>query len=182
MRDIQAEILDFWFVQSSPAQWFQKNADFDAIVKNQFEPAYNLAVQGMFDHWRDTPDGCLAYILLLDQFPRNMFRGAPEAFATDRRALDMAQSALEKSFDKLLPLEQRRFIYLPFEHDETMESQEKSVRLFEKMKSSDPIAYDYAVRHKEVIEQFGRFPHRNAALNRQNTAQENEYLKNNIGF
>ena len=176
MRDIQAEILDFWFVQTQPAQWFQKNEDFDDLIRKQFEQAYDLACQGILENWRDSPEGCLAYILLLDQFPRNMFRGSAKAFATDKKALDVARHAVNKSFDDVFSAVQKRFIYLPFEHSEHIEDQKISVDLFSQIKAEDPLGYDYAIKHLEVIEKFGRFPGRNKALGRQNTPEEEAFL------
>jgi uncharacterized protein (DUF924 family) len=177
MRDLQQEILKFWFEETKPVQWFQKNDDFDELIKSQFDTAYTLARQGILEGWKETPLGCLAYILLLDQFPRNMFRGTAQAFETDAHALEIAKHAIEKHFDQaLLPI-QKRFIYLPFEHSEAIEDQEESVSLFEKTKKDDPLGYDYAVRHLKVIERFGRFPHRNALLGRKNTTDETEFLK-----
>ena len=183
MRDLQKEILFFWFEQSSPAQWFQINEDFDALVLKQFESAYDLARQGILENWKETPEGCLAYIILLDQFPRNMFRGTAKAFDTDLKALEIAKYAVEKYYDKTLSATQRRFIYLPFEHSEEQGEQERSVALFQTTKDDDPLGYDYALRHKEIIDRFGRYPHRNAMLGRESTGEELEWLKDpNNGF
>ena len=176
MRDLQKEILGFWFEQTKPNQWFQVNEDFDELVRKQFEGAYDLGRQGILDGWRETPEGCLAYIILFDQFPRNMFRGTAKAFATDAKALACAEHALKKHFDKGLPVIQRRFVYLPFEHSEDMADQNKAVDLFKSIKDDDPLGYDYAIKHKEVIEKFGRFPGRNKALGRENTKEEEFFL------
>ncbi|HCK32596.1 MAG: hypothetical protein CMH32_04340 [Micavibrio sp.] len=176
MRDLQKEILGFWFEQTKPNQWFQVNEDFDELVRKQFEGAYDLGRQGILDGWWETPEGCLAYIILFDQFPRNMFRGTAKAFATDAKALACAEHALKKHFDKGLPVIQRRFVYLPFEHSEDMADQNKAVDLFKSIKDDDPLGYDYAIKHKEVIEKFGRFPGRNKALGRENTKEEEFFL------
>lgn len=177
MRDVKNEILEFWFEESDPKQWFQVNEDYDEKIKGKFEDSYDLAVQGIFDSWREGADGTLALIILLDQFPRNMFRNKPRAFATDSLALEFAKQAIERNFDDLLPVIQRRFLYLPFEHSEDLADQDKSVSLFEKIKKEDPLGYEYALRHQAVIEEFGRFPHRNKILGRDNTKEEQEYLK-----
>ena len=179
MRDVQNEILDFWFVKSKPKQWFQKNEDFDLLIKGQFESAYHLARDGIFDGWLKEPEGCLAYIILFDQFSRNMFRGTPQMFETDSLALKAAQHAVQKHFDKTFEAVKKRFIYLPFEHSEDLEDQEMSVALFMEIKNEDPIGYEHALQHYEVIHKFGRFPSRNEVLQRKSTNEELEYISNN---
>ena len=176
MKDSRTEILDFWFVETSPVQWFQKSDVFDDMVRERFLPLYNMAKDGLCDSWMTDADGHLALIILLDQFPRNMFRGMPQAFETDARALEVARKAISLGLDQVLTQIKRRFIYLPFEHSENMEDQEKSVELFETMKEEDPLGYEYAIRHLRIIEQFGRFPHRNEILGRKSTDAEIEYL------
>ncbi len=177
MKDTKADILSFWFEETAPAQWFQKSDDFDDLTRTRFEGDYDLAVKGIFDSWQESADGALALCILLDQFPRNMFRGSPQSFATDAKALGIAKYAIGKSLDALLPVIQRRFLYLPFEHSESMADQDTSVALFAKIKDQDPMGYDYAVRHQEVIRRFGRFPHRNAVLERASTEDERLYLE-----
>ncbi len=176
MRDIKHEILHFWFEETQPQQWFQKNADFDAAIRDRFLTTYRLAADGVCDLWRDEAEGCLALCIVLDQFPRNMFRDTPEAFMTDARALQVARHAIARGFDQTFAPLRRRFLYLPFEHSEAMADQDRSVALFLSMQETDPLGYEYALRHQAVIGQFGRFPHRNAILGRQNTAEEEEYL------
>lgn len=176
MKDSQEDILAFWFEDTAPQQWFLVNPDFDAEIRARFADKYDKAKLGILDDWRRDADGCLALCLLLDQFPRNMFRGTPEAFATDAKALVVAKYALSKGFDQVLSPVKRRFIYLPFEHSENLQDQRKSVELFEKMKKDDPLGYDYALKHLKVIEQYGRFPHRNKVLGRENTPDEEQYL------
>jgi uncharacterized protein (DUF924 family) len=180
------EILDFWFGQPDAAdygkprkEWFIKNINFDEEVRSRFLETYQKAASDELDSWQKKPLSCLALIILLDQFPRNMFRGKPQAFATDERALKVAKYACDRGFDKeLLPV-QRWFIYCPFEHSENLEDQQKAVKLFSTLKD-DPdsaSAIDYAYRHLKVIERFGRFPHRNKILGRQSTPKEEEFLK-----
>lgn len=176
MKDSQEDILAFWFEETSPQQWFQVNPDFDAEIRARFHADYEKAKQGLFDDWRRDADGCLALCIMLDQFPRNMFRGTPAAFATDGKALAVARHAVAEGFDQLLGPVRRRFIYLPYEHSENMDDQRKSVALFAAMKKDDPVGYDYAVDHLKVIEAFGRFPHRNQILGRENTPDEDIYL------
>lgn len=179
-------ILEFWFGKvgdvdygKSRRIWFTKDLAFDQQVKNQFFTDYELAAAGSLDIWQDSPLSCLALIILLDQFPRNIFRGLPEAFATDYKAVIAAQSAVEKGFDKQVLPVQSWFFYLPLEHSENLQHQRRCVELFQRLKD-DPnsaFAIDYAIRHLEIIERFGRFPHRNAILGRQNTPEEEEFLK-----
>ncbi|KAB8331030.1 DUF924 domain-containing protein [Scytonema tolypothrichoides VB-61278] len=180
------EILDFWFGSfGSPdygkpkSFWFSKKPEFDEELRIRFLIDYQKAAGGYLDDWMDFPDSCLALILLLDQFPRSMFRDTPEAFATDWEALSVAQHAVAKGYDqKLLPV-QRWFVYLPFEHSENLEHQSQAVRLFQQL-GDDPDSVsciDYAVRHMQVIERFGRFPHRNKILGRVSTPEEKEFLK-----
>ena len=176
MRDVKAEVLNFWFIEIKPQQWFQKNEGFDRLVKERFSDAYDLAVQGIFDDWRETPEGALALVILLDQFPRNMFRNTPRSFATDTVALEVAKTAIEKSYDQVLTTQQKSFLYLPFEHSEKLEDQEMSLSLFEGIKNENPVAYDYAVQHYDIIKEFNRFPHRNKILSRPNTEQEERFL------
>lgn len=176
MRDIKQEILHFWFDETPPALWFQKNEEFDQQIKDRFLAAYKLAADGLCDPWRDSAEGCLALCLVLDQFPRNMFRNQPAAFATDNRALNIARFAIARGFDQTLSVTRRRFLYLPFEHSEDLADQQRALALFKAMEAQDPLAYDYAVRHYDVIARFGRFPHRNAILGRENTPAEEEYL------
>lgn len=176
MKDSQADILTFWFDETQPQQWFQTNPDFDALIRERFTEAYEKARDGILDDWRRDADGCLALCILLDQFPRNMFRGTKQAFATDGKGLVVAKYAVSKGFDQVLPPLKRRFIYLPYEHSENLNDQRKCVELFEKMTKDDPLGYDYAVRHLKVIEAYGRFPHRNKILGRMNTPEEEEYL------
>lgn len=176
MKDLQKDILDFWFEETQPQQWFQVNEEFDAAIRDRFHEAYESAANGQFDDWQNSADGALALCILLDQMPRNMFRDTPKAFATDNKALVVAKYAISKGLDSVLSPQKRRFLYLPFEHSENINDQHRSVELFEKMKDDDPLGYDYAVRHLKVIEEYGRFPHRNKILGRDNTPEEEEYL------
>lgn len=182
MRDTKREVLAFWFEETAPAQWFQRNTAFDREIRERFLMTYDMAADGLCRDWSREPDGALALCIVLDQFPRNMFRNDARAFATDADALCVAREALHKGFDLILSPVKRRFLYLPFEHSEDRADQERSVQLFGAMKADDPVAYEYALRHREVIERFGRFPHRNAVLGRESTPEEEEYLRDGGGF
>lgn len=179
-------VLDFWFGFPHDSEygkphlvWFSKDFQFDQRIRELFLETYERAILGEFESWKETSRGCLALCLVLDQFPRNLFRSTPKAFASDSLALTVAQWAIDSQFDRpLLPV-QRWFLYLPFEHDESLASQNLSVQLFETLKD-DPnsqLALKSAYRHREIIAQFGRFPHRNSILGRISTSEEIEFLK-----
>ncbi|BAU64863.1 hypothetical protein STA3757_22390 [Stanieria sp. NIES-3757] len=179
------EVLNFWFGKpetegyGQPRQfWFVKQNDVDQEIKSRFYSIYQLAAKGKLDFWQETPLSCLALIVVLDQFPRNMFRGKPQAFATDTLALKFAQYALSQNYDQQLLPVQRWFIYLPFEHSENFEHQQTAVNLFSTLKDDPNSArtIEYAIRHLEIIERFGRFPHRNQILGRESTPEELEFL------
>lgn len=182
MKDTKSNVLDFWFQETSPSQWFQRSDLFDREISERFYTDYNLASDGVYDGWKNEAEGCLALCLLLDQFPRNMFRGSPMMFMTDEKALLIAKHAVAKGYDMMLAPLQRRFLYLPYEHSESLNDQKTCVKLFENMKDEDPVGYDYAVRHLDVIERFGRFPHRNEVLGRDTTNDEIMYLEQYGGF
>lgn len=173
------DVLAFWFA-GDPSEhrkvWFQKNAEFDSACA-AFADALAAAKRGALDHWADTPRGMLALVLLLDQFSRNLHRGTPEAFAADAQARALARWAVARGWDMAVGPVERIFMYLPFEHSEDMADQDESVRLFTAL---DTVlggeTLDYAERHRDVIRRFGRFPHRNAALGRENTDAEAAYL------
>ena len=167
------DVLGFWFVVDRKA-WFEKNPAFDAEIRARFLPLYERAAGGELEAWRAEPASCLALVILLDQFPRNMFRGSARAFAADALALQAARHAVTLGFDRGLSADERTFLYLPFEHSESLADQ---VRGCELMRPLGDEVYRYAVRHKEIIERFRRFPHRNAALGRASTAEEIEFLK-----
>ncbi|MCP3163611.1 DUF924 family protein [Myxococcus qinghaiensis] len=185
------EVLDFWFgLPADPArnpacirpraEWFQRDAAFDAECRDRFLDTHERAAAGELSTWRDEPRTSLALVLLLDQVPRNIFRGTPRAFATDGHARSVARHALARGLDLTLPSVWRWFMYLPFEHSEELHDQRLSVSLFEMLTlhhsgSHEPL--DYAKRHLDVIERFGRFPHRNDALGRPTTPEEARFLQ-----
>lgn len=179
-------LIDFWFGRpDSPERfkprevWFKTDPDFDGALRARFQPLQQRAAQGGCAQWAHEAEPCLALILLLDQLPRNLYRGRPEAFASDALARATARVALAQGFDRSLPTVWRQFIYLPFEHSEDLADQEKSVALFETL-AHDPIMAqgdDYARRHHAIIARFGRFPHRNRILGRVSTSEEEEFLK-----
>jgi uncharacterized protein (DUF924 family) len=179
------DILDFWFADGPDAfrqAWFTKDEAFDAQIRTRFGALVAPAREGALDEWAATREGALALFLALDQFPRNLHRGSPEAFASDAHALRLARRlVIGARMDLALTPTQRVFLYLPFEHAEEMAAQDQSVALFEGLRD-DPAkaapngAIDYAWRHRAVIARFGRFPHRNAVLGRESTPAELTYL------
>jgi len=182
MRDTKHEVINFWFVETEPQLWFQKNETFDARIRDRFLLTYEMARDGLCNAWAQDAQGSLALCILLDQFPRNMFRDDPRAFATDDKALLFAKQAINKGFDQVLAPEQRRFVYMPFMHSEKLSEQKRSVELFKTMIEEEPLSYEYALKHLKVIEDFDRFPHRNKALGRETTPEEQVYLDQGGGF
>jgi uncharacterized protein (DUF924 family) len=178
-----AEVLLFWF--GGPGEqgkrhkrWFEKSEAFDREVLERFLGAYEEAAAGRLARWKDTPRDCLALILLLDQFPRNMFRGTPRAFAADPLALEAARHAVAQAYDRsLLPVE-RLFAYLPFEHSEALADQVRACELIKPLGAFPETAdaYPYALAHRDIIQRYGRFPHRNAILGRASTPEEIDFL------
>lgn len=179
-----AEVLLFWFGPAAERgkpqkRWFVKNQAFDREVRERFLSLYEEAAAGKLAHLKANAADCLALIVLLDQFPRNMFRGTARAFATDALALQTARHAVDRGFDSgMLPVE-RMFVYLPFEHSEALADQDMACELCKPLDAHPETldAYRYAVLHRDVIQRFGRFPHRNAILGRASTPQEIEFLK-----
>lgn len=179
-------VLDFWFGAPGSAEhggprecWFRKDLDFDAAIRARFDTVVSEALGGGLAEWAGDPRSALALLLLLDQFPRNLFRQSAMAFAGDARARALARELLAAGWDEgLLPVE-RVFVYLPFEHSEDRADQDRAVALFAALAQAQPGFagfLDYAERHREVIRRFGRFPHRNAALGRESTPAETAYL------
>jgi len=178
IKTMHTKILDFWFNQSGYEQWFSKNENFDAIITNRFMATYTVAKNGELDHWMDTAKGTLALIIVLDQFPRNMFRGLAKSFETDSQARKLTWHALSNGFDLDLDITQamRGFFYLPLEHSENLNDQTACVKLAKERMADDDNFIDYATQHLKIIERFGRFPHRNKALARIDTDDEKNYL------
>jgi uncharacterized protein (DUF924 family) len=168
-----AGVLRFWF-EEHPKDWFVKNPAFDGEIRARFLALHAAAAAGQLAHWADEPRTCLALVIVLDQFPRNMFRGQAQAFATDALALAAARVILERGWHKAMTQPEQLFAYLPFEHSESLADQ---VLCCELMKDFDAEQLRYAIRHREIIERFGRFPHRNAILGRASTSAELEFLK-----
>lgn len=170
-----AEILRFWFSDVARPYWFRRNAQFDETLRERFLSTQQAATRGDLAHWTESPTGTLALVIVLDQLPRNLFRGTPAAFACDAQARHVAHQALTQGFDEQLPAEQRSFLYMPFMHSEDLADQQRSLALFQAagLEANLP----HAQQHHDIIARFGRFPHRNHVLGRESSAEEQRYLQ-----
>lgn len=179
-------VLAFWFGQPGDTDygqpksaWFRKDPAFDEAIRSRFLPTAEAALAGRLADWAETPRGALALLVLFDQFPRNLFRGDPKAFAGDAQARAIADRLIERGWDAELAPVERLFAYLPLEHSESLADQERSLALFTALAATHPGFdghLDYARRHHEIISRFGRFPHRNAILGRPSSPEEAAYL------
>ena len=168
-----ADVLAFWRA-AGPAKWFKKDAAFDAEIISRFAALWRDAAVGALADWEAAAESALALVIVLDQFPRNMFRGKADAFATDVLARGVTDRAIARSFDQKVPASERLFFYLPFEHSENLADQERAIALIGTL--GDPDLTRWSELHADVIRRFGRFPHRNSALGRATTGEEQEYL------
>lgn len=174
-KELEAKkVIDFW-QKAGPEKWFISDPDFDEDIKTLFGCAPEQALSGTYDKWGEQASECLAFILVLDQFPRNIFRGSPKAFAFDEAAKTAAQKIIDQGFDQNYQLPLKRFLYLPFMHSEKLEDQRYCIELCEK--ANDPDGVKFGQIHLDVIEKFARFPHRNEVLGRQSTPEELKFLK-----
>ena len=167
-----ADVVTFW-KEAGPGKWFKKNPEFDAEIRDRFEALHHAAARRELDAWAETAEGALALLLLLDQFPRNLYRNSAHAFATDPLARMFASRAVAAGFDKVVAPDLRNFFHLPFEHSENLEDQDRAVD-----EAVDADALKWARIHRDIIARFGRFPHRNAALGRETTGDEQAFLEN----
>jgi uncharacterized protein (DUF924 family) len=167
------DVLAFWRA-AGPDKWFKKDVAFDDDIRARFLETYQAAAAGKLADWEDTADGALALTIVLDQFPRNMFRGDARTYAADPLARAVAERALARGFDRGMPIAGRQFFYLPFEHSELMPDQERCCTLFAAAGDADLLKW--AQSHADIIRRFGRFPHRNALLNRATTPEEQVFL------
>jgi uncharacterized protein (DUF924 family) len=171
-----AKVIDFWFSDRVCAKWWDKDEDFDAEICDLFTETYQKAICNELSAWRSTASGCLAEVILLDQFSRNMFRDKADAFAYDSMARQCVYDAIAAGLDKVLEPRMRAFLYMPLMHSESLADHEQAIRLYK----SDPALefnLDFEMKHKAIIDRFGRYPHRNEVLNRECTAEETEFLK-----
>jgi uncharacterized protein (DUF924 family) len=169
------QVLDFWFSELEPKMWWLKSHELDQQIGQRFGVLHHQATVGELYHWRKTPQGALAEIIVLDQFSRNIYRDKPESFLSDSLALVLAQVAVDKEYDKKISVIERSFLYMPFMHSESCAIHEQAVQLFTKLGNLDNLEFE--LKHKEIIDQFGRYPHRNKILARESTPEEIEFLK-----
>jgi uncharacterized protein (DUF924 family) len=187
-------VLDFWFGnlnekgvadEAHTKRWFMKDPAFDAGIVERFGPLHEAVATGRCNEWLDSTRGQLAFVIVLDQFSRNMFRGDPRSFASDPRALEIALRAIDAGDDKKLRRDERLFLYTPLIHSEDRATQDRGVALFTAFRDEQPAAEQaplsnnlrYAIMHRDIVHRFGRFPHRNAILGRESTPEEIEFLK-----
>lgn len=176
--DWAEEVLGFWFDEVGPTGWFERSDGTDHAIRTRFQSLWRELRARVPAEALLRPDAALAATITLDQFPRNMFRGTADAFATDPLALAIARNALASGFDKDAPKEQRIFLYMPFMHSESLEDQERCIELF----SDNEEQVRYAIEHRDIIARYGRFPHRNRALGRESSQEEVAFLSNHAGF
>jgi uncharacterized protein (DUF924 family) len=175
------DVLTFWFDEAGPEKWFNKDDAFDEEIRERFSELVHTARDGNLESWVETPRGCLALIVLIDQFSRNIHRNSPLAWSADSHALALTKLAIDKGYDRTLGLNERKFVYMPLMHSEVLADQDTSMEVFggladEGMENSER-TMSSAARHREIIKRFGRFPHRNEVLGRESTPEETEFLK-----
>lgn len=174
------EIINYWYSDRIREHWFSSTPELDAEILEKFERIWKRAVQGELDEWQSTALGSLALILIFDQFPLNMFRGNVKSFETERNAIDVAREAIKGDFVSQLSKDKLSFLFMPFMHSERLEDQDLAVELFRKHGLERSL--EFAKHHREIVRQFGRFPHRNDILGRENTVEEIEYLESKDAF
>jgi uncharacterized protein (DUF924 family) len=174
------DLIDFWFSDEVGQYWFNSNKAFDQQLLESYADTWRQAKQGELDDWRQTPTGSLALIILLDQLPLNMFRGTAKSFSTEAQSRDVARNAVEKAYDAQLPANQKSFMYRPFMHSEDLDDQALALELFDQPGLENN--YRFTKHHYGIIEQFGRFPHRNKILGRESSEAEIEYLNSKQSF
>ena len=171
---MQKEVIKFWFEEISQTQWWKKDAEFDQLIASRFSKVHEQASRCELYQWRETAEGRLAEIIVLDQFSRNIYRDSPLSFATDSLALALGQEAIRSGADKAVPEGMRSFFYMPFMHSESAVIHEEAVLLYEAYGNEGNLNFE--LRHKTIIDRFGRYPHRNEVLGRDSTVDEIEFL------
>ena len=174
------DIVDFWFAPESRDFWFRSTDEMDAAIRIRFQEIWRDARDKRLDAWKESAQGCLALVIILDQFPLNMFRNQPESFCTESKAREISGYAMQQGYEQALNTDEKMFLFLPFMHSENIHDQDVSVSLFEKAHMTDNLRW--AQHHRDIIRKFGRFPHRNIILGRENTPAEQEYLASKEAF
>jgi len=176
------DVIAFWFSERVKPLWFNATPDFDQELTEHFLSVYRAAADGTLSDWEESPQGALALVIVLDQFPLNLFRNQPESFATEAESRLVAERAIAKRFDQTLKDEHKIFLYMPFMHSEALDDQDRSVVLYDQAGSGLAENLNYAHHHREIVRRFGRFPHRNAILGRDSTPEETAYLNSKEAF
>ena len=174
------DIIDFWFSDRVRELWFNSTPEFDRELREAYLQTWEQAKRGELDHWKQSAEGCLALIILLDQFPLNMFRDSAESYSTEAQSREVARHALQREFDRSLEDGQKAFLYMPFMHSEDLADQELALELFDQAGLESNLRF--AHHHHDIVAKYGRFPHRNAALGRDSTEDEIEYLNSKEAF
>lgn len=174
------QVLKFWFETLSKEQWWQKSEPIDQSIRDTFAQVHQQARLGELSQWRSSAVGCLAEIIILDQFSRNLFRGSAQSYANDGMALALSQEAIRRKLNQQLTTEQRVFLYLPFMHSESLKIHQQAVELFSEPGLEENLKFEYL--HLDIIKRFGRYPHRNKDLGRESTEEERLFLQSHPGF
>ena len=174
------DVLNFWYSDKVRGQWFSSTAGLDTEIRDRFEPLWLQAAQGRLHHWQHAPESTLALILVLDQFPLNMYRGQTRSFSTEASAVQVTRDALRQGFDKALPTSRLAFLYMPLMHSEALADQDLAVELFTAAGLDDNAKF--ARHHRDIVQRFGRFPHRNQALGRTSSDEERAWLASPEGY
>jgi len=180
MTESPQSIVDFWFSDAVRPLWFKSTAEFDNQLRDRFGMVWQDAAAGKLDRWAESAEGALALVILLDQIPLNIYRGKARSFSTEAKAREIAERAIDKGWDTTLPDEQKAFLYMPFMHSETLADQDQAVALYQAAGLEDNLKF--AQHHQDIIQRFGRFPHRNEILGRQNSEAEQAYLASDEAF
>ena len=173
-------IIEYWYSDRIKSQWFNSTKELDQEIKDSYESIWKSAIRGEYGHWNEVAEGCLALVIIFDQLPLNMFRGDVKSFSTESMAVKVAKKAIENNFDQVLNRDQISFLYMPLMHSENIDDQNLSVSLFEKAGLTDNLRF--AKHHRDIILNYGRFPHRNKILNRQSSDDELDYLNSDNAF
>jgi len=174
------EILDFWYAEANTKKWFKSTPEFDAEIKKRFESLWQSAAKHKYKVWEHSSEGCLALCILLDQFPLNMFRGENKSFQTEHQSIEVARAAIKSGLDEDIDTKRVSFLYMPLMHSEDLLDQDLCVACFEKSGLEDNLRF--AQHHRGIIQEFGRFPHRNVVLGRESTPEEIDYLNSKRAF
>ena len=174
------DVLDFWYTDQNAKKWLKSTPEFDSEIRVRFKSLWESAADDALESWQNTADGCLALCIILDQFPQNMFRGDAKSFQTERLGIQVAKEAIEKGMDEAINIDHVSFLYLPLMHSESLDDQDLCVVCFEKRGLKENLKF--AQHHRGLIQEFGRFPHRNKILGRESTPAEIDYLNSNRAF